>query len=132
MNSKTSGEKSITTYTFFISTEPYKFQVTDSLIELSKALIGKGHDIKGFFFFGSGVYNLKKDINTGTSIRNVPKKIQEFANEHDIPVSGCSTWVSLTGLKEQDFIDGATEEGLGDFSNWSVESDKIIVFGTGA
>ena len=122
----------MTTYTFFISTEPYKFQVTDSLIELSKALIAKGHQIKGFFFFGSGVYNLKKDVNTGTSIRNVPKKIQDFANQHSIPVSGCSTWVSLTGLKEEDFIDGATEEGLGDFSNWSVESDKIIVFGTGA
>jgi len=122
----------MTTYTFFISTEPYKFEITDSLIELSKALIAKGHQIKGFFFFGSGVYNIKKDINTGTSIRNVPKKIQDFANQNNIPVSGCSTWVSLTGLKEEDFIDGATEEGLGDFSNWSVESDRIIVFGTGA
>jgi sulfur relay (sulfurtransferase) complex TusBCD TusD component (DsrE family) len=122
----------MTTYSFFISTEPYKFQATDSLIELSKALIAKGHQIKGFFFFGSGVYNLKKDISCGSSIRDVPKKIQDFASQHDVPVSGCSTWVSLTGLKEDDFIECATEEGLGDFSNWSVESDKIIVFGSGA
>jgi len=122
----------MTTYSFFISTEPYKFQVTDSLIELSKAMIAKGHQIKGFFFFGTGVYNLKKDISCGSSIRDVPKKIQDFALEYQIPVAGCSTWVSLTGLKEQDFIECATEEGLGDFSNWSIESDKIIVFGPGA
>ena len=122
----------MTTYSFFISTEPYKFQATDSLIELSKALIAKGHQIKGFFFYGSGVYNLKKDISSGTSIRDVPKKIQDFTLEYHIPVSGCSTWVSLTGLKDHEFIDGATEEGLGDFSNWSVESDKMIVFGPGA
>ena len=121
----------MTTYTFFISTEPYKFEVTDSLIELSKAIMKKGNKIKGFFFFGSGVYNLKGDISAGTTIRNLPKKLQDFALENDIPLSGCSTWVSLTGLKESEFIEGATEEGLGDFSNWSVESDKIIVFGTG-
>jgi sulfur relay (sulfurtransferase) complex TusBCD TusD component (DsrE family) len=56
----------MTTYSFFISTEPYKFQATDSLIELSKALLAKGHQIMGFFFFGSGVYNLKKDISCGS------------------------------------------------------------------
>ncbi|MFX0174986.1 MAG: DsrE/DsrF/TusD sulfur relay family protein [Candidatus Hodarchaeota archaeon] len=118
-------------YTFFISTEPYKFEAVDSLIELSKAIIEKGHTIKGFFFYGSGVYNLKKDISSGSSIRNLPKKIQDFCLENKIPVAGCSTWVSLTGIKEHEFIDGATEEGLGDFSNWSVETDKVIVFGTG-
>lgn len=121
----------MTTYTFFISTEPYKFEASDSLIELCKALIKKGNTIKGMFFFGSGVYNLKGDISAGATIRNLPEKLQNFALENSIPVSGCSTWVSLTGLKEEEFIEGATEEGLGDFSNWSVESDKIIVFGTG-
>ena len=121
----------MTTYSFFISTEPYKFEAADSLIELGKAILQKGHAIKGLFFYGSGVYNLKKDISSGTSIRNIPAKLEQFSNEHNIPVAGCSTWVSLTGVKEENFINGATEEGLGDFSNWSIESDKIIVFGTG-
>ena len=122
----------MTSYAFFISTEPYKFEAVDSLIELSKAIIAKGNTIKGFFFYGSGVYNLKKDISSGSSIRNLPMKLQNFTVENNIPVAGCSTWVSLTGLKAHEFIDGATEEGLGDFSNWSVETDKIIVFGAGS
>ena len=121
----------MTTYSFFISTEPYKFEATDSLIEICKSLIKKGHKIRGFFFFGTGVYNLKGDISCGSSIRDIPKKLEQFTTENKIPVAGFSTWVSLTGIKESNFIDGATEEGLGDFSNWVVESDKIIVFGTG-
>ena len=121
----------MTTYSFFISTEPYKFEASDSLIEMCKALIKKGNSIKGLFFFGTGVYNLKGDISSGTSIRNIPKKLENFATENNIPVVGCSTWVSLTGLNESNFIAGASEEGLGDFSNWAVESDKLIVFGAG-
>ena len=121
----------MTTYSFFISTEPYKFEASDSLIEMCKSLIKKGHKIQGFFLFGTGVYNIKGDISCSTSIRDIPKKLEQFTIENKIPVAGCSTWVSLTGLKESNFIEGASEEGLGDFSNWAVESDKIIVFGTG-
>ena len=115
-------------YVFFISTEPYKYQAVDSLIEIGKAAIRKGHEIKGIFFFGTGVYNL---ISCGTSMRNIPEKIEQFSKENNIPVAGCSTWVSITGLKEPEFIEGATEEGLGDFSNWAIEADKLLVFGTG-
>ncbi|MFX1295576.1 MAG: DsrE/DsrF/TusD sulfur relay family protein [Promethearchaeota archaeon] len=118
-------------YVFFISTEPYKYQAVDSLIEIGKAALRKGHEITGVFFFGSGVYNIKKEISCGSSIRNIPLKIEKFCNENNIPVAGCSTWVSITGLKEQEFIEGASEEGLGDFSDWAIKADKLIVFGAG-
>lgn len=118
-------------YVFFLSTEPYKYQAVDSLIEIGNAALRKGHEITGIFFFGTGVYNLKKEISCGTSIRNIPERIEKFSKENSIPIAGCSTWVSITGLKESEFIEGATEEGLGDFSNWALEADKIIVFGAG-
>ncbi len=118
-------------YVFFISTEPYKYQAVDTLVEMGKAVLRKGNEIGGIFFFGTGVYNLKKEISCGTSIRNIPEKIEKFSTENNIPVAGCSTWVSITGLKEQEFIEGATEEGLGDFSNWAINADKMIVFGAG-
>jgi len=121
----------MTKYIFFISTEPYKFEAIDSMLKLGEAIIKKGHTIKGIFFFGTGVYAIKKDISVGNSIRNVPEKLEKFAQENNIPLAGCSTWVSITGLKKEEFIDRASEEGLGDFSNWSIESDKLIVFGTG-
>ena len=86
-------------YVFFISTEPYKYQAVDSLIEIGKAVIRKGHEITGIFFFGTGVYNLKKEISCGSTIRNIPIKIEQFSKDNNIPVAGCSTLISITGLK---------------------------------
>ena len=118
-------------YSILVCTEPYKFEATDSMLKVCEALIKKGHNVRGIFFFGTGVYNLKKDISTGTSIRNIPEKIEKFCTQNNIPSVACSTWVSLTGLKEENFIKGATEEGLGDFSNWAIKSDKLLIFGAG-
>jgi sulfur relay (sulfurtransferase) complex TusBCD TusD component (DsrE family) len=114
-----------------ISTEPYKFEATDTLISLCSAVLDKGHIIKGIFFYGSGVYNIKKDIETGITVRNLPAKLEDFIIKHNIPVAGCTTWIGLCGLKESCFIEGAMEEGLGELSNWAFESDKVIFFGTG-
>lgn len=119
------------TYSIMISTEPYKFEATDTLLNLCKSILKKGNEIKGLFFYGSGVYNIKKDIETGITVRNLPSKLEEFIRENKINVAGCTTWIGLCGLKEECFIDGAKEEGLGELSNWTYESDKLIVFGTG-
>jgi len=121
----------MTTYTFLVCTEPYKFEATDTLLKLCEAIIAKGNTIKGIFTFGSGVYNIKKDISTGTSTRNLPVKLENFCQKHGITVAGCSTWVGLTGIKEENFISPGKDEGLGELSNWAYESDKLIVFGAG-
>lgn len=118
-------------YTIFVATEPYKFQVSDTLYNLCSAILEKGNQIEGIFFFGTGVYNIKKDIDPGKTIRNIPGKIEKFCSENNIKCAACSTWVSLTGIKEGNFIDNAAEEGLGDLSNWVGESDKVLFFGSG-
>lgn len=122
----------MTKYTIIISTEPYKFEAADTLINLCEAILRKGNKIRGIMFYGSGVYNIKKDIDTGISVRNVPAKVEHFIKENNIDTAGCTTWIGLCGIKESCFIDGAKEEGLGELSNWLHESDKFIVFGTGA
>ncbi|TFF63505.1 MAG: hypothetical protein EU521_01375, partial [Promethearchaeota archaeon] len=98
---------------------------------IAESVLKKGGVVKGIFFFGSGVYNIKKDISPGVSCRNLPERIETFSIKHNIPLIGCSTWISFTGLKEECFIENATEEGLGDLSNWVVKTDKLLVFGTG-
>ena len=122
----------MTSYTIMICSEPYKFEATDSLINLAKAIIAKGNTITGIFLYGSGVYNMKKDIDTGNHIRNLPQKLSDFVKEHNIPVAGCQTWVGLAGIKEDTYADGMKDEGLGELSNWTGDSDKLIIFGAGA
>src|SRR5271157_4998354 len=119
------------TFTFLLCTEPLKFEATDTVLNLAEAMLRKGHSICGIFLFGSGVYNMKKDIETGKTVRNLPKRLEDFCQEHDIEVVGCSTWIAATGIKPADRIDHSKEEGLGELSTWITTSDKLLVFGSG-
>ena len=121
----------MTSFTFIIGTEPYKFQAIDTLLNLSEAIIKKGHSIRGFYLFGSGVYNIKTGGYTGDEVRNLPEKLQKFCSEHNIEIGGCSTWLSFTGINENEYIKGGCTMGLGELSEWIEESNIMIFFGIG-
>ncbi len=121
----------MTTFTILLSTEPLKFEAVDTALNVAEALIRKGHKIQGIFLFGSGVQNLKKDTETGKTVRNLPKRLEQFCAEHHVDVTGCSTWIAASGIKQADLIQGAKEEGLGELSTLLARSDKIIAFGSG-
>jgi sulfur relay (sulfurtransferase) complex TusBCD TusD component (DsrE family) len=122
----------MTSFTFIISSEPYKFEAIDSLLNLGTAIIKKGHEIRGIYLFGSGVYNIKSGAHTGDEVRNLPEKLQNFCLENNIEIGGCSTWLSFTGIKKEEFIENGCIMGLGELSEWVEESDNVIFFGTGA
>jgi sulfur relay (sulfurtransferase) complex TusBCD TusD component (DsrE family) len=118
-------------FTFVVCAEPYKFEAIDTMLNLGEAIIKKGHQILGIFFYGSGVYNIKREINISSSMRNLPERLENFIKKNDLNLSVCSTWVNFTGLKPDDFIEEARQVGLGGLSEWMAESDRVIVFGPG-
>jgi sulfur relay (sulfurtransferase) complex TusBCD TusD component (DsrE family) len=118
-------------FSFVVCAEPYKFEAIDTLLNLGEAVLIKGHKILGIFFYGSGVYNINKDVNVGSAIRNLPKRLEDFMKKHNLNISACSTWVSFTGLKGEKFIPGVCQEGLGGLSEWIAASDRVIMFGPG-
>ena len=118
-------------FTFVVCAEPYKFEAIDTMLNLGDAILKKGHHILGIFFYGSGVYNVKREINISSTMRNLPERLEEFIKKNNLNLSVCSTWVNFTGLKSNDFIDEARQVGLGGLSEWMAESDRVIVFGPG-
>jgi len=118
-------------FTFVVCAEPYKFEGVDTMLNLGQAILKKGHQILGIFFYGSGVYNVNADLNISTSMRNLPERIEVFCNENNINLSACSTWINYAGLKSTKLISGACQVGLGGLSEWIADSDRIIVFGPG-
>ncbi len=121
----------MTTFTFFLSTEPLKFEAMDTALNIAEVLLRKGHKINGIFLFGSGVQNLKSDVETGKTVRNLPKRLDQFSRDNHVEVFGCSTWIAASGLKQGDMISCAKEEGLGALSTLLAHSDKVIAFGSG-
>lgn len=118
-------------FTFVVCAEPYKFEAIDTLLNLANAVLHRGHTILGIFFYGSGVYNVKSDINVSSSMRNLPKRLEEFIKNNELEVSACSTWINFTGMKSDEFISGACQVGLGGLSDWMAKSDRVIIFGPG-
>ncbi|TKJ27513.1 MAG: hypothetical protein CEE42_02315 [Promethearchaeota archaeon Loki_b31] len=118
-------------FTFIVCAEPYKFEAIDTMLNLGEAILKKGHQILGIFFYGSGVYNIKREINISSNMRNLPERLENFIKKNSLNLSACSTWVNFTGLKSDDFIEEARQVGLGGLSEWMAESDRVIVFGPG-
>ncbi|MEJ2293695.1 MAG: DsrE family protein [Candidatus Lokiarchaeota archaeon] len=118
-------------FTLVVCTEPYKFEAMATLLNLGQSILEKGHQIMGIFFYGSGVYNINKDINISKSMKNIPKDLELFVEENNLKISACSTWINFTGLKQDSFIKGACQVGLGGLSDWMAKSDRVIVFGPG-
>ena len=118
-------------FTFVVCAEPYKFEALDTMLNLGQAILKKGHKILGIFFYGSGVYSAKREINISPSMRDLPKRLQNFVNKNDMGLSACSTWMNFTGLNPEELVENASQVGLGGLSEWMAESDRVIVFGPG-
>ncbi len=118
-------------FSFVVCAEPYKYEAIDTLINLGEAIIKKGHHILGIFLYGSGVYNIKGDVLTDNSTRNLPDRLEKFCKKHDAKLAACSTWISFSGIKSSEFIEGACQEGLGGLSDLIARSDRVIFFGPG-
>ena len=118
-------------FTIVVCAEPYKFEAVDTMLNLGEAILEKGHRILGIFFYGSGVYSAKREINISPTMRNLPKRLENFVKENDMNLSACSTWINFTGLKHEELIESACQVGLGGLSEWIAESDRVIVFGPG-
>ncbi|MHA1915747.1 MAG: DsrE/DsrF/TusD sulfur relay family protein [Promethearchaeota archaeon] len=118
-------------FTFVVCAEPYKYEAIDTVMNLGEALLKKGHEILGIFLYGSGVYNIKSREITSDDVRNISDRLSNFRNKSNAKLAACSTWISFTGIQDQEFSDGALQEGLGGLSDLISRSDRVIFFGPG-
>ena len=118
-------------FTFVVCAEPYKYEAMDTVINLGEAIIKKGHKLHGVFLYGSGVYNIKNKEITSDSMRDLSKRLSYFCKKNDAKLTACSTRISFTGIKSTEFIEGASQEGLGALSELISRSDRVIFFGPG-
>jgi sulfur relay protein TusD/DsrE len=118
-------------FTLVLCAEPYKHEAADTVLNLAKSIIKKGHEIAGIFLYGSGVYGGKGDRNLSMKSRNIPEQLREFISNNNIQLTACSTWINITGVKQSEFIRGLNQEGLGSLSDYIASSDRVVVFGPG-
>lgn len=114
--------------TFVVMTEFLKHQQIYTMLKMVEAARARKQEVRGIFFFGTSVINLRKDVQLGKDTRNIPKALESLAKEN-IPMYACQTWADNFGTFPENAIEGAEIVGLGELSNMTYESDKLIVFG---
>jgi sulfur relay (sulfurtransferase) complex TusBCD TusD component (DsrE family) len=114
---------------FVLMTEFMKYQQVYTLLKMIEAAKAKNHEIRGVFLYSTSVINLKKNIEPGKKFRNIPKVLESLVKD-GVPIFACQAWADNYGLFAEDIIDGVEILGLGELSNMTSESDKLIVFGS--
>lgn len=110
-------------------TEFMKHQQVYSLLKMVEAARAKNHTIQGIFLYSTAVINIKRNIELGKKIRNIPAEFEALAKE-GVPIFACQAWSDYFGLFKEDIVDGVEILGIGVLSNMVSESDKLIVFGS--
>jgi tRNA 2-thiouridine synthesizing protein D len=112
----------------YITSGPYTFQNTDTLYQIVKAAIKKGHEVIGIYAQTDGVYNFNSTIDSRDD-RNISKMLEEIA-DLGVKLYVCPVCASFRGITSEDtLIKGATFDGLGAISELILDCDRFISLG---
>ncbi|WP_287584972.1 DsrE/DsrF/TusD sulfur relay family protein [Candidatus Borrarchaeum sp.] len=117
------------TLSILLTTGPYTSQNTDTVIEVTKAAVKRGHEVMGIYLFMDGVLNTNKDIDSlSDEERNIARLLEELTAT-GVKIFSCPVCCSYRGIKDEKLlIEGATFDGLGGLSELVLDSDRFLVF----
>ena len=116
------------TLSILLTTGPYTSQNTDTVIEVTKAAVKRGHEVMGIYLFMDGVLNTNKDIDSlSDEERNIARLLEELT-AIGVKIFSCPVCCSYRGIKDEKLlIEGATFDGLGGLSELVLDSDRFLV-----
>lgn len=97
------------TLTIFLTTTPYAFENTHTVLQLARAALDKGYTVN-LFASADGVYNFTKDHQA----KGIPNAAQEFAAliERGLHVELCGTCLTFRGIGVVDNLPGADPSSM--------------------
>jgi tRNA 2-thiouridine synthesizing protein D len=112
--------------TFNVQTGPYTFQNIDTVYELAKRALDRGHEVAIFLYVDSvGAMS----VNTSTpGDRNIPQRLSELA-EKGAFIRGCGACAKYRGYKRDEMVEGTRLAGTAVLGEMIATSDRFINFG---
>lgn len=112
--------------TFNVQTGPYTFQNLDTLYELAKRALDRGHEVAVFLYVDS-VGAMSANITTPGD-RNIPQRLSELIEKGAV-IRGCGACAKYRGYKRDEVIEGARIAGTAVLGEMIATSDRFINFG---
>lgn len=114
----------------YVTSGPYSLQNSDTVYQLAKAALEKGHEVIGIYEQGDGVYNLNKNITPIVEEdRNIARQLEELA-KLGVKLKGCHVCAYYRGVQSENLlVKGATYDGLSAVAELLLECDRFVSLG---
>jgi tRNA 2-thiouridine synthesizing protein D len=114
--------------TILILEGSYNHQASDSAYQLVRAALANGHEIRGIFFYGDGVYNVNKVMEPPQDDRHIAGRWAELGAQ-GIDIVVCIAAAKRRGIVDDLLVPHTRISGLGQLAKMAMESDRLVVFG---
>ena len=111
---------------FLLRTGPYTSQNSDTIYELCRRALAKGHECS-VFLYEDGVYQVDRDIKAPQE-RNIAERWAELI-EHGARVVACGVCAQFRGQAKDDVLPGVKRAGLASLVKMVAECDRFVSFG---
>jgi tRNA 2-thiouridine synthesizing protein D len=114
------------TFTLIINEAPYAKERALSALRFAWTCDLEGHKVR-IWLFENGVYLAKKDQKPSQGLTNYGQTLENLI-KGGVEVKACVVCVEARGLTQDDLFDGVKIATVHELVEWTVNSDKVIVF----
>ncbi|HLN45474.1 MAG TPA: DsrE family protein [Candidatus Sulfotelmatobacter sp.] len=113
------------TFTLIINEAPYAKERALSALRFAWTANIEGHKVR-IWLFENGVYLAKKGQKPASGLINYGQNLEDLIKE--VEVKACVVCVEARGLTQADLIYGVKIATIHELVEWTINSDKVIVF----
>jgi tRNA 2-thiouridine synthesizing protein D len=114
------------TFTLIINEAPYAKERALSALRFAWTCDLEGHKVR-IWLFENGVYLAKKDQKPAQGLTNYGQTLENLI-KGGVEVKACVVCVEARGLIQDDLFEGVKIATIHELVEWTVNSDKVIVF----
>ena len=118
--------KTMVTFTIIINEAPYGKERALSALRFAATCDIEGHKVR-IWLFENGVYLAKKDQKPAQGLTNYGQTLENLI-KGGVEVKACVVCVEARGLTQTDLFDGVKISTVHELVEWTVNSDRVIVF----
>lgn len=111
---------------FILNEAPYGSERAYNALRLAGALAAKEGQQARLFLLADAVACARAGQKVPEGFYNVELMLGKVARRGEIAL--CGTCMDARGMKDDDLIAGARRSTLAQLADWTVESDKVLVF----
>lgn len=105
---------------------PYAFQHMQTVVDLSRAALDKGHEV-GLFLAEDAVVAMNAGCKTGGE-SNMTEALVQLA-ERGVEIQGCGACCQFRGQKRADLAEGFKMAGIATLAKMVASADRVVTFG---